>query len=262
MDDIEVFSLDKMPQLQADQTSRHARAMTERFTTFAANDADAREMQAILEGWDAHLDVESAAAAVYSEACHQLSDLTAQRYYDAVPGIAKLAVAEGRRIIAEQIAQDSPLMLGDFASWDAAIEAALAAAARALRERHGDDASAWRWGDDHRMGWNHNLGRDAELADLVNLPPVEVGGDVNTVFNTSLAYGASAASGVSFRQIYDLRDLNAARICIPPGNSGQPGSPHYGDNIERWRNVEYHPLYIDWDDIGANAEATLTLTPE
>jgi penicillin amidase len=152
-------------------------------------------------------------------------------------------------------------MLGDFESWDAAIEAALTATASALRERHGDDPSAWRWGDDHQIGWNHSLGRDAELRDVVNLPAVEVGGDVNTVFNTSLAYGATASSGVSFRQIYDLRDLNAARICIPPGNSGQPGSPHYGDNVERWRDVEYHPLYIDWDDIEANAEATLTLTP-
>ena len=66
---------------------------------------------------------------------------------------------------------------------------------------------------------------------------------------------------MSFRQSYDLRDLNTARICIPPGNSGQPGSAHYGDNIERWRDVEYHPLYVDWDDIDANAEATLTLTP-
>ena len=163
--------------------------------------------------------------------------------------------------MAEQIAQDSALMLDQFDSWDEAIEAALAATASAVRARQGDDATAWRWGDEHRMGWNHNLGRDPELADLVNLPALEVGGDVNTVFNTSLAYGAASSSGVSFRQIYDLRDLNAAQICIPPGNSGQPGSPHYSDNLERWRNVEYHPLYIDWSDIEANAEATLMLTP-
>ena len=261
MDEVEVFSLDEMPRLQADQTSRHARAMTERFTSFAASDADAAAMQALLEGWDGNLDVESTAAVVYSEACHQLSDLTAQRYYGVVEGIARLLPAEGRRIVAEQIAQDSALMLDQFDSWDEAIEAALAATASAVRARQGDDATAWRWGDEHRMGWNHNLGRDPELADLVNLPALEVGGDVNTVFNTSLAYGAASSSGVSFRQIYDLRDLNAAQICIPPGNSGQPGSPHYSDNLERWRNVEYHPLYIDWSDIEANAEATLMLTP-
>ena len=50
-------------------------------------------------------------------------------------------------------------------------------------------------------------------------------------------------------------------IVIPPGNSGQPGSPHYADNVERWRNVEYHPLFVDWQDIEANAESELNLNP-
>ena len=59
----------------------------------------------------------------------------------------------------------------------------------------------------------------------------------------------------------DLADLNGMQICIPPGNSGQPGSPHYADNVERWLNVEYHPLYTQWEDIEASAEQTLELRP-
>ena len=51
------------------------------------------------------------------------------------------------------------------------------------------------------------------------------------------------------------------QICIPPGNSGQPGSPHYADQVERWLNVEYHPLYTQWKDIEASAEQTLDLRP-
>ncbi len=89
-----------------------------------------------------------------------------------------------------------------------------------------------------------------------------VGGDSNTPFAASADGSGRVTAGVSYRQIFDMADLNAAQICVPPGNSGQPGSPHYDDNIERWRDVEYHPLYIDWDDIEANAEAQLTLVPE
>jgi penicillin amidase len=111
------------------------------------------------------------------------------------------------------------------------------------------------------MSWRHNLGRDEELAEVFNLPDIEVGGDATTVFNTSSAAGITGNSGVSFRQIFDMRDLNAARICIPPGNSGQPGSPHYGDHVQRWRDVEYHPLFVEWADIEANAEGELRLTP-
>ena len=48
---------------------------------------------------------------------------------------------------------------------------------------------------------------------------------------------------------------------MPPGNSGQPGSTHYGDNVARWLALEYHPLHVQWDDIRANAEAEMTLSP-
>jgi acyl-homoserine lactone acylase PvdQ len=48
---------------------------------------------------------------------------------------------------------------------------------------------------------------------------------------------------------------------MPPGNSGQPGSAHYADNVERWVGLEYHPLYIEWGDIEANAEAEMRLRP-
>jgi penicillin amidase len=261
MDATEVFRLDEMPVLQSDQTSHHARAMTALFTSFEATNADARAMQRVLAGWDAHLAPDSAAALVYDEACQRLVASTVHTYYAAVPGMPPWALGDDRRILFEQTRANSPLMLGAFPSWAAAAEQALAEAALRLRSTYGDDPSRWRWADRHRMAWNHNLGRDPELAQTFNLPAIGLGGDGFTPFNTQVAYGAASDHGVSFRQVLDLRDLNAARICIPPGNSGQPGSPHYGDNLERWQRVEYHPLFVEWSDIEANAEAELTLVP-
>ena len=155
-------------------------------------------------------------------------------------------------------------MLGDYRNWPEAIGQSLDAAFSALASRFGEDISAWRWDAFHRLHWRHNLGRDAALADALNVPILPVGGDGTTLFCTTADEHGMVSAGVSFRQILDLSDLNAAQVCIPPGNSGQPGSPHYSDNVERWLKVEYHPLYIDWGDIAANAEATLRLclTPE
>ena len=218
-------------------------------------------MQKLLQSWDGHLHVDSAEAAIYAETCERLLRITVQRYYLAVVEVPALAPLEDRRILFEQLTKRSALMLGTFDSWEAATEVALTQAATELRRRQGGDPSRWRWGTDHRMAWSHNLGRDPKLREIFDLPATEVGGDGNTVFNTAAAYGAHAAAGVSYRQIFDLSDLNAARICIPPGNSGQPGSPHYADNIERWREVEYHPLFVSWPDIEANAEAELRLVP-
>ena len=257
----ELFTAEEMPALQGDTTSIHALELAARFTAFEAADADAAAMQALLRDWDGDLALDSAAAPVYARTAQELAARTARRYYEQVDGIAPLGAADEMRILHEQLTRNSALMLPAGETWDAAIEASLTAAARALREQLGDEPAAWRWGEMHRMGWRHNLGRDPELAPIFNLDDRPVPGDGNTVFNTQVAYGGTADQGVSFRQVLDLHDLNGARICIPPGNSGQPGSPHYSDNVERWAAVEYHPLYIEWGDIEANAEGTLRLTP-
>lgn len=259
-DDTEVFRLDEMPAFQGDQTSVMMREFAARFTAFEAEDADAREMQRLLRRWDGSMAAGEAAPLVCSRTRDLLIALTVRAYYDAVEGIPPIS-PQDRTVLFTQLTKDLPAMLGAFPSWQAAIERALADAAKALREEYGEDSGGWRWGDEHRMPWRHNLGRDGALAELLNLPDVEIGGDATTVFNTATPSGITAAAGASFRQIYDLADLNAARICIPPGNSGQPGSPHYRDNVERWRDVEYHPLFIEWADIEANAEGELRLTP-
>ena len=45
------------------------------------------------------------------------------------------------------------------------------------------------------------------------------------------------------------------------GESGLPTNPHYDDFIDKWRNIQYVPMWWDITDIKANAEGTLTLTP-
>ena len=197
---------------------------------------------------------------VCSRVRDRLSALTVRAYYDAVGGLPP-ATPQDRTVLFYELAKNDPMALGGFASWQHAIERALSDAATELREEQGDDPSSWRWGAGHRIGWRHNIGRDPEWAELFNVPDHAIGGDATTVFNTSTPAGITGESGVSYRQIFDLGDLNAARICIPPGNSGQPGSPHYADNVERWRDVEYHPLFIEWRDIEASAEGELSLTP-
>jgi penicillin amidase len=261
MDNVERFSPEDMRALQADQTSVHARELARHLTAHEASTADARELQDLLRNWAGTMAIDSAAALVYTEACQQLVQATVHRYYGKAGILPSFAFAEDRRILLGQVAADRRLMLGEFPSWQACFDQTLDDAAKALRARYGDEPAAWRYGAAHRMGWRHNLGRRKEWAGVFNLPDVEIGGDGFTVCNTQTAYGTAADFGVSFRQIFDLRDLNAAQICIPPGNSGQPGSAHYGDNVERWRDVQYHPLYVRWADIEANAEAELLLTP-
>jgi penicillin amidase len=43
------------------------------------------------------------------------------------------------------------------------------------------------------------------------------------------------------------------------GQSGHPFHPHYDDMIDPWRNIDYHPMLWQRQDVEADAEETLIL---
>jgi penicillin G amidase len=50
--------------------------------------------------------------------------------------------------------------------------------------------------------------------------------------------------GVSHRFIYDHGNFDQSLSILPDGNSGQPGSPHYGDQTELFINGEFNDDYV------------------
>ena len=249
-----------MPTVQSDQTSLHARYVSERVGRAPVADASASELKAALADWDGHMAIESAAALIYYEFCEQLVKLTVRPFFNA-PSRLIAGSYDELRILHEQLKADSDLTLPDGQTWDSMIEQALTATAAVLSERHGSDASAWKYGDAHPVTWRHNLGRDPERAAKFNVGDFPKGGDGHTPNNATGLINKPADHGVSYRQIFDLSDLNGAQIVLPPGNSGRPDSPHYNDHIDKWLNMEYFPLYVEWSDIEANSEGSLALRP-
>ncbi len=68
-------------------------------------------------------------------------------------------------------------------------------------------------------------------------------------------------SGASFREIIDLSDWDNSVGTNVPGQSGQPGSPHYDDLVSLWANGEYFPLLFSREAIVENTAKLLTLRP-
>ena len=53
---------------------------------------------------------------------------------------------------------------------------------------------------------------------------------------------SSRSAGDSYRHVFDLADWDRGLATSTPGQSGQPGSPHYGDLLPLWERGEYFPL--------------------
>ena len=133
-------------------------------------------------------------------------------------------------------------------------------AVKDARERLGDDPSKWRWGKLHIAPFTHALSTDDERRALFNLPSVERGGDGNTVNNTS-GSGFRQNHGASFREILDVSDWDRSVATSVPGQSGQPGSKHYGDLLPLWAEGKYFPLLYSKQKVEAMAKQRLTLEP-
>jgi penicillin amidase len=203
------------------------------------------------------LDVYSSAAA---NACRTLEDWTA----------ASEVTERARQLLVEwdkRIDRDSPAA-ALYHAWrdtldrralrdatpvalrDSLIEAALAAAVDRLEAEQGTDWTAWRWGPMNELNFAHPLGIPAFA-----LPTVQRSGDGTTV-NV-----AGRRSGASFREIIDLADWDRSVATSTPGQSGQPGSPHYGDLLSLWAEGRYFPLSFTREAVEANTAHRLVLRP-
>jgi penicillin amidase len=67
--------------------------------------------------------------------------------------------------------------------------------------------------------------------------------------------------GPPFRFVADLGDLTKSVAVVVPGQSGQPTSPHYSDQIADWFKGGYHPMLYDRRDVEREQKAVLKLAP-
>jgi penicillin G amidase len=129
------------------------------------------------------------------------------------------------------------------------------------KERLGPDPESWRWGALHTLTLRHVLATGPERQALFGLPPVERGGDGDTL-NVGVGSGFEVAHGASFREILDVADWDRSVATSVPGQSGQPGSPHYGDLLPLWGEGRYFPLLFSREKIEEMAKERLVLEPE
>jgi penicillin amidase len=125
-----------------------------------------------------------------------------------------------------------------------AVAAALGRARNGLTARLGADPHGWDWARAHRARFAHELEkRDASLTPRT----VAVRGDRGTVCvgSVNLPRDTVVTFGPTLRVIFDLAD-SSGWFALPPGNSGDPDSPHYDDLLEAWAELRYRRLDLAW----------------
>ncbi len=111
----------------------------------------------------------------------------------------------------------------------------VAAVAQLVKDR-GADMSRWQWGATNVLRL-HSLTQNSAL-DRGGIP---VRGDEFTLGPG--ANGGEVTGGASWRMVVDFSELGHSFGMYPGGQSEDPTSPHYDDQMKPWAEGRYLPLY-------------------
>jgi len=231
------FSIDDFKRLQHDEYSAPAATLVP--VLLAAADrrgAGARPEVVALRSWNFVMEKDQAAPAIYETWLRSVRHRLAVMLLP--PELAEIVVREFELETIADLIKKPDVNFGPHpdAARDSLVLAALDDAIVILSTSLGADATKWKWGDMHLAPFKHPFVSEFDLQ------PARRGGDGTTVNATSSSIGYQQNVGASYREIIDLANWDNSWATSTPGQSGQPGSSHYGDLLELWRNNQYFPL--------------------
>jgi penicillin amidase len=264
-----------MQAIQGDSSPVYTQEVLPYLITLSSDKPRLAEALNLLRDWDGRAGRDSAGAALFEAFRLHLIDLT---FGDEL-GEQLLSRARNTAGIAlVGLLPDEAASLTGASPWfddvttppvetrDDVLLQALEEAVEELTETLGRNMNRWRWGDLHTATFeNQSLGQCGIglVEALFNRGPVPVDG--STVAVNATGYSPNDPYTVralpSQRQVVDLADFTRSLSIHTTGQSGHPYHPHYGDMIDPWRNIEYHPMLWQRANVEADAEGVLVLEP-
>jgi penicillin G amidase len=254
--------------LQADEVSLPARRLAALLVEHVSPMGRA-EQRALdeLRGWDGRISADSSAATIYAVFRNEL--LRARHGQD-LGDLLPAVLGTGPHPLLAEVCSHYFLQTARVISFveanpnDPAVRRAFAASVGWLSRRLGPDVSAWQWGRLHTLRLAHALSVRKPLGMLFDVPSFPWSGDLETIRAGGSPPGKLSAGGPisAYRFIADCGDWDNSLSCIPGGQSGHRGSPHYADQVDAWRRVAYHPLSFTRPAIARVQRHTLHLVPD
>lgn len=247
----EKFSLEEMGRVQNDAVSLHAldtiAAIRRDLEEIARDRPSLRQAAERLAAWDGGCSIENGAAALFHVFYHRLMVDLLEPELGPDLVLAYTEIFNHCLAPLHQILEDPASPWFDRAPRKALVERSLTAALSELTDRLRSPMDDWRWGRLHSVTLRHPFGRGRLLGPLLSRGPFPSPGDGATVnsgfFNHSHPY--EHVVGASLRIVLDLGRWDRSTFIVAGGQSGDPLSPHYDDQAERWRRGDAMQLYYD-----------------
>ncbi|HEY9402757.1 MAG TPA: penicillin acylase family protein [Pyrinomonadaceae bacterium] len=157
------------------------------------------------------------------------------------------------RIVAERPAEWLPK---EHKNYGELMRACFEDARAALTKRLGADETLWTWGRYSPARFAHPLAIVPFIGGRFTIEPFPVDGS-----GWSAGATVNVGAGVSMRLIADASDWDQTQQGIALGESGDPASPHWSDQLADWRAVTPRIFPFSAKAVAAHTRETLVLAP-
>jgi penicillin amidase len=248
-----------MENLQNDQASLPARALISLLRQ--AIGPHPTPTQSMLASWDGVIN-KGAAPALYELWLQALTKAVRRRV---VPDADKVVASWPPTLLLRYLSHPKTVVFGSHPvqGRNQVMLATLESARARLEKLEGTDPAKWSWGEIHTLTFRHPLDELPGSKALLDAGPIPRPGDDYTV-NAQYFNGPgpfSVLAGSSYKEIFSLANWDQSVAINVPGESGQPGSPYYGNLLPLWRNGQYFPLAYSKAAVEKAAAAKLVLKP-
>ncbi|HUM47913.1 MAG TPA: penicillin acylase family protein [Chitinophagales bacterium] len=130
----------------------------------------------------------------------------------------------------------------------------------------GADVSKWTWNRVHTIQQTHPFGTKKPMNLLFNVGPEPVKGGLEVINNVGFELHAGesfkSSYGPAMRILLDFSDIEHSLSVNPSGESGNPMSPHYGDQFHLYNTGTYRMQLMNKAEIEKTKSGELILRPE
>nr|WP_113968455.1 penicillin acylase family protein [Rossellomorea aquimaris] len=248
------LTLSDMKDLQMDQMNLHAREMVPILIEgMESGSLTAKEREAVelLKSWNYKDDKNFAAPLVF----HQwMNEISTGLFKKEIPR-DMIKLFEGRQSVVDELIRkahngEESQWFVDRGGYKTFITASFTQAIDELEEAYGSSMDEWEWGLYHKVYFEHPLsGASSVLKKFLNdRDPEPVGGSRVTVGAASYNESGIVNHGASWRFVIDTENMNNGYHIVGPGQAGHYKSKWYQNQINAWKNGDYHQTPISNPD--------------
>ena len=218
----------------------------------AATSSEWKEISTIFNHWDAKMSAESQTMPI----AFTMRNVFRRRI---LVGAVGARLADGYKwpnsgTFIDQVIERRQLewLPTEFHSYEAFLVTCYKEALERLTDSLGPERSMWTWGRLEEARFPHPL-EASGAGKRFAIAPFQYDGGETTI---------NRGSYVSMRFIADLSDWDNTRMGIPLGESGQPASPHWSDQLADWQNVSPGVFRFNEASAAGAAREVLILAPD